>query len=415
MRPGFFFLPILILLAVVFSPQPSLAKYASIVVNETTGQVLYARNADKRLFPASLTKVMTLYLLFEALQEGKISMDTRMTVSAVAAGRSPSKLGLRKGSTITVEDAMFALITKSANDAATVIAEHLAGTERNFAKRMTRKASALGMTRTNFRNASGLPHSKQHSTARDMARLAIAIRKDFPQYFHYFKTQTYTWKGKKFKNHNTLLRSFKGTDGIKTGYTRASGFNLIATTERNDVRLVGVVFGGRTGASRDKHMKYLLTKQFDALPRFTKPVIREARAKTRQRLPAPPPKPTIVALASEEETSARTSVAASTPISDLPTLIDPVLPEAKPEPTSWGIQIGSFSRRYAAHVAARNARQLTDQIIPPQPARLSQIQYGEVTFWQVQFLGFEEDTARAACILLHRSGMACIVVPSSLV
>jgi len=414
MKLRLFFLPILFLLAVVLTPQPSLAKYASIVVNETTGKVLYSRNADKKLFPASLTKVMTLYLLFEELEEGRITMNTHMKVSSVAAGRSPSKLGLREGSTIKVEDAMFALITKSANDVATVIAEHLAGTERKFAKRMTRKAQALGMTRTNFRNASGLPHSKQHSTARDMARLAIAIRKDFPQYFPYFKTQTYTWKGKKFKNHNTLLRTFKGADGIKTGYTRASGFNLMATAERNGTRLVGVVFGGRTGPSRDKHMKYLLAKEFDALPRFNKPVIRQARAPVKPELPAPPPKPTIVALANVKETDARVSVPARKPETDLPPLIDPTPAEATAEPNSWGIQIGSFSKRYNAHVAARNARRVADAIIPLQPALLSEVQYGEVTFWQVQFVGFDENEARAACVMLHRSGMACIVVPSSL-
>jgi len=407
-------LPFLLILAVVMAPQPSLAKYASIVVNETTGKVLYSRNADKKLFPASLTKVMTLYILFEELEEGRITMDTRMKVSKVAAGRSPSKLGLKAGSTIKVKDAMLALITKSANDVATVIAEHLGGTERKFAKRMTRKARALGMTRTNFRNASGLPHSKQHSTARDMARLAIAIRKDFPQYFPYFKTQTYTWKGKRFKNHNTLLRTFKGTDGIKTGYTRASGFNLIATTERNSTRLVGVVFGGRTGSSRDKHMKYLLAKQFDSLPRFTKPVVRQARAPVRQQLPVPPQKPRVVALAAVNDPPPNPSPPLRRPSSDLPELIDPALPETTSAPSSWGIQIGSFSKRHRAHIAARNARKLADQIIPLQPARLSEVQYGEVTFWQVQFTGVDEDNARAACILLHRSGMACIVVPSSL-
>ena len=176
MKSRVFFLLFMISLAVVIAPQPSFARYASIVVNETTGKVMYSRNADKRLFPASLTKVMTLYLVFEQLEQGKLTLDTRMKVSKVASGRSPSKLWLRTGTTIKVRDAVMALITKSANDAATVVAEHIGGTEREFAKRMTRKAKALGMSRTTFRNASGLPHSKQRSTARDMARLAIAIR-----------------------------------------------------------------------------------------------------------------------------------------------------------------------------------------------------------------------------------------------
>ncbi|MGB2304784.1 MAG: D-alanyl-D-alanine carboxypeptidase family protein, partial [Candidatus Puniceispirillales bacterium] len=226
------------------------AKYASIVVNETTGEVMYSRNADKQLYPASLTKIMTLYMVFEALDNGKIHMDTKMRVSKLAASRSPSKLGLRPGSHITVKNAIYALITKSANDVATVISEHLGESERDFAKKMTRKARALGMKRTTFRNASGLPHSKQKSTARDMAKLAVAIRKDFPHYFQMFKTKSFEYKGRRYKNHNTLLSSYEGTDGIKTGYIRASGFNLVATVERRGIRLVGVVFGGRTGRSR---------------------------------------------------------------------------------------------------------------------------------------------------------------------
>ena len=277
MKTRLLFLPLLTLLAVVLIPQPVFARYASIVVNENTGKVLYSRSADKQLYPASLTKVMTLYLVFEALDEGRVTMNTKMKVSRVAAGRSPSKLGLRIGSTLSVRDGIYALVTKSANDAATVIAEHLGGTEREFAKKMTRKARSLGMSRTTFRNASGLPHSKQKSTARDMARLAIAIRKDFPQYFHVFKTQKFSFRGKRYKNHNKLLSQFRGTDGIKTGYIRASGFNLIATTERNGTRLVGVVFGGKTGTSRNKHMMYLLNKQFNKLPSLEGPVIRPAR------------------------------------------------------------------------------------------------------------------------------------------
>ncbi|NBR40845.1 MAG: D-alanyl-D-alanine carboxypeptidase, partial [Alphaproteobacteria bacterium] len=204
------------------------AKYASIVVNENTGEVMYSRNADKQLYPASLTKIMTLYMLFEALDNGQVRMDTKMKVSKLAASRSPSKLGLKPGSYITVENAIMALITKSANDVATVVSEHLAKSERAFAKKMTRKAHALGMSRTTFRNASGLPHSQQKSTARDMAKLAIAIRRDFPHYFHLFKTKSFEYNGRRFKNHNTLLSSYSGTDGIKTGYINASGFNLVA-------------------------------------------------------------------------------------------------------------------------------------------------------------------------------------------
>ena len=409
MKAKFFFLP-MILLAVVLAPQPVLARYASIVVNETSGEVMYARNADKQLYPASLTKVMTLYLLFEALDAGEVTMDTRMKVSRVAAGRSPSKLGVRAGSTLKVKDAMLALVTKSANDAATVIAEHLGGTERKFAKKMTRKAHSLGMSRTNFRNASGLPHSKQKSTARDMARLAIAIRKDFPQYFHYFKTQRFSFKGKRYKNHNRLLKNYKGTDGIKTGYIRASGFNLIASVERHGTRLVGVVFGGRTGASRNKHMIHLLDKQFARLPVFKQPDLQQVKAPTKppQRLKVPPKKPQVVKIiAAEAKARAKAEPLLTT---DLPDLEDP--PVVLPITTSeWGIQVGSFSRRINAHIAARDARMAAADFLDLQPAELKPVTYGNLTLWRVQFHGFDESRAREACVELLQSGLSCIALP----
>ena len=193
----------------VLTSLPAVAnpKYASIIMEESSGRVLYSRSADKQLFPASLTKIMTLYLLFEALQNRRVSLSTRMKVTEVAASRSPSKLYLKPGQTITVENAILALVTKSANDVATVVAEHLGGNERNFAKKMTRKAKALGMTRTIFKNASGLPNRAQLSTARDMARLGIAVRQDFPQYFKYFKRTSFNWQGRKFSNHNKAAQA----------------------------------------------------------------------------------------------------------------------------------------------------------------------------------------------------------------
>ena len=245
----------------IISPQTAAAsnRYAAIVIEEKTGRVLFSRNADKKLYPASLTKIMTLYLLFEEVAQGRLSMKSKLKVSRVAASRSPSKLYLQPGSTINVEDAILALVTKSANDVATVVSEALSGTEREFAKRMTRKARSLGMINTTFKNASGLPNRAQKSTARDMARLGVAIRRDFPQFYHYFSRTSFSYKGRKFGNHNKLLRQFDGTDGIKTGYTNASGFNLVAATERNGVRLIGVVFGGRTGTSRNAHMMKILS------------------------------------------------------------------------------------------------------------------------------------------------------------
>ncbi len=218
-----FLLFLMLFCGIMASPQYAMAsKYASIIINADTGRVMYARNADAMRYPASLTKIMTLYLLFEEIKSGRMDMDSRIGVSKLAASRSPSKLYLKPGQSINAEQAIYALVTKSANDVATAVAEAISGSERSFAKRMTRKARALGMRKTVFKNASGLPHSQQKTTARDMARLAVAMRRDFPRLYRYFSTQSFNWKGKKFGNHNKLLVHYSGTDGIKTGYINAS-------------------------------------------------------------------------------------------------------------------------------------------------------------------------------------------------
>ena len=251
------------------------AKYASFVINENTKRIYHNTNADTRNYPASLTKIMTLYMIFDALKYKKVSMNTKFKISKRATRQPPSKLNLTAGSKITVKNAIFALITKSANDVATVVAENLGKSERNFAKLMTKKSKKLGMTRTIFKNASGLPNRGQLSTARDMATLGMAIRKNHPNFFKLFKTKSFVYKGIKYTNHNNLLGSYSGTDGIKTGYTNASGFNLVASVERNGQRIIGVVFGGKKARSRDKHMIKLLDKYFKTVP--SKPLVRIAK------------------------------------------------------------------------------------------------------------------------------------------
>ena len=261
-RGAWLLLTVALALALLPSDAAEARRYASIVIDTQTGRVLHADNPDRRAYPASLTKMMTLYMVFEALDIGKLKMNQKLPVSRRAAGMPPSKLGLRRGSTIRVEDAIMALITKSANDVATVVAESLGGTESNFAKMMTAKAKSLGMKNTTFRNASGLPNKHQLSTARDMARLAQALMRHFPRYYKLFSTRSFSYKGRNYRNHNKLLRTYKGTDGIKTGYTRASGYNLVASAVRNNRRIIAVVFGGKTGRSRDKHMAKLLNRGF---------------------------------------------------------------------------------------------------------------------------------------------------------
>lgn len=237
---------------------------AAIIVDGNTGKVLYEENADALRHPASVTKVMTLYLLFEQLEAGNLKLTSQLPVSAKASAQQPSKLGLAPGSTIEVEDAIKAIVTRSANDVAVVIAEAIGGSESGFAELMTAKAQSLGMRRTTYRNASGLPNPNQLTTARDLSILGRAVQDRFPKYYKYFSTRTFYYRGRAIGNHNRLLGRVDGVDGIKTGYTRASGFNLLTSVKRGDRYLVGVVLGGRSGGSRDNRMADLIG---DYLPR----------------------------------------------------------------------------------------------------------------------------------------------------
>jgi D-alanyl-D-alanine carboxypeptidase len=251
--------------------------YAAIVVDANSGSILHSASADAIRHPASLTKIMTLYMLFERLESGKLSLDSQLRVSEHAADQSPTKLGLREGSTISVEDAIKGLVTRSANDAAVVVAENLAGSEEEFARQMTRKARALGMSNTTYRNASGLPDSAQVTTARDQATLGRAIQERFPRYYKYFSTRTFTFRGQRIGNHNRLLGKVEGVDGIKTGYIRASGFNLVTSVKRDGRHVVAVVLGGTSAGARDSRMRQLLAQHVgSASTRRTAPMIAEA-------------------------------------------------------------------------------------------------------------------------------------------
>ena len=250
-------------LALLGSTPAWAGKYASIVIDLDTHQVMHAREADEQRHPASLTKVMTLYLVFDALESGKLKLTDRMPVSKAASRAQPSKLGLKPGSTIKVEDAIRALVTKSANDVAIVFAEKLgSGSETKFVTKMNAKAKELGMASTTFRNASGLPDKRQITTARDMAKLAEAVYADHKDRYNYFSLSSFTWGKRKYANHNELLRKVEGVDGIKTGFTNASGYNLMASAERNGRRVIAVMLGGTTGRSRDQHVADLLEAAF---------------------------------------------------------------------------------------------------------------------------------------------------------
>lgn len=234
------------------------SRYAAIVVDANTGETLHSSSADSRRYPASLTKMMTLYLTFEALSKGRIQKDSKVVFSKNAAAEPPTKIGVKAGGSISVEAAILSLITRSANDASTALGEMIGGSEENFARMMTAKARSLGMKGTVFRNANGLPNTAQFTTARDMAKLGIALREHFPQYYSYFSTRSFAFGRQRIANHNRLLGRIKGVDGIKTGYTRASGFNLVSSVQDGNRRIVAVVLGGTSGASRDNKMAELI-------------------------------------------------------------------------------------------------------------------------------------------------------------
>ena len=322
-------------------------------------------------------------------------MNTKFKISRKATRQPPSKLNLSAGSTILVKHAVFALITKSANDVATVVAENLGKSERNFAKLMTKKAKKLGMKRTTFKNASGLPNRGQLSTARDMAKLGIAIRRDHPKFFKLFKTKSFVYKGIEYSNHNNLLGSYAGTDGIKTGYTHASGFNLVASVERNGQRIIGVVFGGKKARSRDKHMIKLLNQYFKT--NSSKPLVRTAKP---SELPKTRP---VISIAAQTIKSFKIP----------PTVINRLIPESTND--DWFIQIGAFTNRLNAHKAARNARNVVPEQLGNLPAALSKttkINNNNKYLWRVRFTELAENQARSVCAELWTSGLSCIPLPS---
>jgi D-alanyl-D-alanine carboxypeptidase len=418
---------LLIVGAVSFNATPAAARYASLVVDGDSGMELYSRNADTERYPASLTKIMTLYMTFDALQSGKWTLETRLKVSQRASRQPQTRLGLKPGQTITVHQAILALITRSANDVATVIGENLAGTELRFAEKMTRRAKALGMIRTTFRNASGLPNKGQVSTARDMVTLAQAIRRDFPRYYPLFRTQEFRFNGRVFKNHNTLLGRYNGTEGIKTGYTNASGYNLVASVNRDGKKLIGVVFGGKTSTQRDRHMIRLLDRGF-------------AKMTAIAQLPTPPlplPKPseeTVQVAGAETPTgvardqaagehadtlafggqysSAEPRAAKQGRITDKAKSSDfePRQPEAV-LPPHWGIQVGAYSSDGPARAIIVTARDHLGPSLGHGRERVERVHRRHGTIYRARIMGLREAEARDACAVLVTKHLPCVPVP----
>jgi len=306
------FILVAALVAVVGIPADAHAsKSASMVIDANTGKVLHASKADEPRYPASLTKLMTLYLVFEEIERERLSLDSKVRMTAWAASAPPSKLGLKPGEEITVRDAIRALVTKSANDVARALAEHIGGSEEAFARMMTEKARLLGMSKTTFRNASGLPDLEQVTTARDMLTLALYLYDNFEKHYHFFSTTQFTFRGRTYRNHNTLLRTYPGMDGLKTGYIRLSGYNLVSSVRRGGKHVVAAVFGGQTAASRNAQMRALLNRTLPkaSTKKTRKPeVVSFYRAtppapvsRPAPRITTPPPIPVMAASATAED------------------------------------------------------------------------------------------------------------------
>jgi len=383
------------------------ADYASLVLDADTGQVLEAIDADARHYPASLTKMMTLYLLFDALQRKEVTFATPLKVSARAGRQPPSKLAVQVGGTIAVKDAILALVTKSANDIAVTVAEGLDKSERDFALRMTAMAHKLGMKNTTFRNASGLFHRGQMTTARDMATLARALLRDFPQYYHFFSTPSFTYAGQTFQNHNGLLESYDGLDGIKTGYLAASGFNLVASASRSGHRLIGVVLGGKTAVTRNRQMAKLLDAGFGSLADGSAK-IQEAKAP-----PSPSQGTKVAASVGKKGVKAPAShekVVVAKPDAAVASTDTPPEDGVSTADGEWAVQVGAYRSRDPAYEAARLAVEKAPTILSEGVIKIVPLKTKRHILYRARIAGFERDQADSACHTLERKGMACLVV-----
>lgn len=391
-------------LGVLAFADAALAKpYSAFVAEIDSDRVLYQHNPDDLRHPASLTKMMTLYLVFEALAHGRISLQDPLWASRFGTAKPPSKLGLKVGDALTVEEGILALVTQSANDAATTLAEGLAGSEERFADIMTRKARQLGMRDTVFRNASGLPDPQQITTARDMYKLGKALIHDHPRYYRYFATDAFQFGARLFKNHNHLLGRYYGADGIKTGFIHASGFNLVASAQRNGNRLIGVVFGGKTAAQRDAHMEEILDdgfSQLDGLPPKTYLTTLE------QMLPNAPllKEPEEVASALMTERYAAVTKA---------TRERPTKTKQEKPSSAWQIRLGEFPQQRSAEQQLSQARRYTPAAFRQAKVAISSHNRGGKKMYSAYLRGISRDEAQQACQVLKRKGVECATGPAS--
>ena len=408
---------LLLFCAALTAPAVGQERYAAFVADMDSGEVLHAVRDTAPRHPASLTKMMTLYMLFEAVERGDLTLDSLLSVSTEAASRPASKLGVRAGTTIVVEDAIRALVIQSANDVAVVVAEALAADEPAFAAAMTARASGLGLTATRFNNASGLPDAGQITTARDMARLAFALRRDFPQFFHYFSETRFRWGSTTHTNHNTLVGRVEGVTGLKTGYIRASGFNIAVTAERSSRPLVAVVMGGASSGARDAHARELIEAAYTAMEARDTGV-RLAALNIPRLNPIREQETLTAELAGMIRPTARGAADGGAPAAQVtfaeemaPVRSNAAAPMRAATGAGWSIQVGAYTSEIAARTRLDAVAQLGVSDLLRDASPFAQpLESGENRLWRARYAGLSADTARAACERLSRRGEPCFTV-----
>ncbi|MDR3450076.1 MAG: D-alanyl-D-alanine carboxypeptidase [Alphaproteobacteria bacterium] len=398
------------------------AAYSDIVIDAESGRIIHDTDADSLRHPASLTKMMTLYITFQALEAGKLSLTQYLPVSANASYQSPSKLGLRAGSHVKVQDLIMGIVTESANDAAMTLGEGLGGSSDAFAQMMTRQARALGMTHTVFQNPSGLPDPDQVTTAHDMAILGAALINHYPQFYPYFSRDAFTYAGIYHHNHNHLMDRYDGMDGIKTGYIRASGFNLVASVKRGNTRLIGVMFGGRSAVARDNRMAQLLDASFAeaknaprvssedgegdsadnprdnqdyvTLPAKVAMIFPPRDSDDDQ--PVPPPQPQV----KPSPVAARLFAPS----------VQPAPAQAASNGNDWGIQIGAYSDASIGQQALAGLTSSMPDMLNGADPKVEKVSAGGVTMYRARLMALDKRTAQSVCSYLVQRGKSCLTV-----
>ena len=398
-----------VLVLTVLRAAAASASVSSIMIDAENGDVMYEMNADERRYPASLTKLMTLYITFNALENNHIKLTDKLKVSRTAAGRSPSKLGVRAGETITVKDAIMAVIVKSANDCATVLAEHFAPTEADFAVLMTNTAHKLGMNHTTFKNASGLPNTQQKTTARDMAVLAMAVYHHFPQYYKWFSAKSFQYKGRTIGGHNYILKTFAGADGMKTGYTAASGYNIITSAKRSGKRVIAVTMGHNSVGERDKKVSRMMDK---GLTHMQKGEINVAML-TNEINGKAAAAPTTRLASVQKKTPAKTQAVRLAKVQSKPAAKATKIASVASSNGRYAVQVGSFSDYQRARNYALTVKNKLAKTYAVHDIKVEKVQAASKTVYRSKVIGLAKNDANTICRNMKRSNQACLVTADS--